>query len=89
MDAPQNHLAALLYAGLARRAASGQKRVPSRGTPNDIDLISAYLPYCDALFIDNEFAQLLSEEPIAAAVYPYGTRVFKAARRESEAVPDQ
>ncbi len=98
MDAPQNQLAALLYAGLARRAANGQKRVPSRGTPNDIDFISAYLPYCDAMFIDNEFAQLLSEEPIAAAVDPYGTRIFSARNRaefleylkdlESDADPD-
>ena len=44
LSAPQNHLTAVLYSGLARRAAHGQKRVPSRGTPNDIDFISAYLP---------------------------------------------
>ena len=46
--APKNHIAALLYAGLARRAVGGKKQPPSRGTANDIDVISAYLPYCDA-----------------------------------------
>ena len=80
--APQNHLCALLYASLARRAALGQKRAPSRGTSNDIDFISAYLPYCDAMFIDNEFAQLLSEEPLATAVKEHPTRIFSTRSRD-------
>ena len=79
--APQNHLESLLYAGLARRAALGQKCV-GRGTPNDIRLISAYLPYCDAMFIDDEFAQLLSEPPVAPKVN-YPTRIYsKRTRRD-------
>ncbi|WP_420615464.1 hypothetical protein [Candidatus Palauibacter sp.] len=82
MCAPENHLAALLYASLAWRAASGQKRVPSQGTPNDIDFISAYLPYCDAMFIDNEFAQLLSEGRLAEAVSSFPTRIFSARSRD-------
>ena len=76
--APQNHLSALLVASLAWRAASGQKRVPGRGTLNDINFISAYLPYCDAMFIDNEFAQLLREGQLAATVKDYPTRIFSA-----------
>ena len=79
---PENHLGALLFAGLARRAASGQKRVPSRGTPNDMKFISAYLPYCDAMFIDNEFAQLLREEPLATAIKDHSTRIFSARSRD-------
>ena len=96
--APQNHLGALLYAGLARRAASGQRRVPNRGTPNDIAFIASYLPYCDAMFIDNECADLLSVEPLASAVKDYPARIFSTRSRknfltylatlESEADPD-
>lgn len=96
LRAPQNYLESLLYAGLARRAALGQKCV-GRGTPNDIKFISAYLPYCDAMFIDNEFAQLLSEPPLAPRV-DYPTRVFSTRTRrdflsylaalETEADPD-
>ena len=82
LSAPENHLGALLFAGLGRRAASGQKRVPSRGTPNDIKFISAYLPYCDAMFIDNEFAQLLSERPLASEVEDYPTRIFSTRSRD-------
>ena len=96
LRAPQNYLESLLYAGLARRAGLGQKCV-GRGTPNDIKFISAYLPYCDAMFIDNEFAQLLSEPPVAPKVN-YATKIFsKRTRRdflsylaglEAEADPD-
>ena len=96
--APQNHMGALLYAALARRAASGQRRVPSRGTPNDIAFIASYLPYCDVMFIDNECADLLSEEPLASAVKDYPARIFSTRSRkefltylatlESEADPD-
>ncbi|WP_420442272.1 hypothetical protein [Candidatus Palauibacter sp.] len=82
LSAPENHLGALLFAGLARRAASGQKRVPSRGTLNDLKFISAYLPYCDAMFIDNEFAQLLREEPLASAITDYSTKIFSARSRD-------
>ncbi len=82
LSAPENHLGALLFAALGRRAASGQKRVPSRGTPNDIRFISAYLPYCDAMFIDNEFAQLLSEQPVATEVEDYPTRIFSTRSRD-------
>ncbi|MDE2784278.1 MAG: hypothetical protein OXK77_15090 [Gemmatimonadota bacterium] len=98
LSAPQNHLTAVLYSGLARRAAHGQKRVPSRGTPNDIDFISAYLPYCDAMFIDKEFDLLLSERPVAPKVEDYPTKIFSTRTRrdflsyldalEAEADPD-
>ena len=64
VNAPQNRLSAMLFAALARRAVAG-KRVPNRGTPNDIDVISSYSPYCDAIFVDDEFAELLREELIA------------------------
>ena len=79
--APENHLGALLHASLAWRAASGQK-CPSRGTPNDIAFIAAYLPYCDAMFVDNEFAQLLSEGRLAEAAEVYPTKIFSTRSRD-------
>ncbi|MDE2945347.1 MAG: hypothetical protein OXT63_14245 [Gemmatimonadota bacterium] len=76
LSAPENDLGALLYASLGWRAAHGQKSVPGQGTPNDIQFIAAYLPYCDAMFIDNEFAQLLSEGRLAEAVSRFSARIF-------------
>ncbi len=97
LRAPQNHLESLLYAGLARRAGLGQK-CPDRGTPNDIKFISAYLPYCDAMFIDKQFDLLLSEPPVAPRVKDHPARIFSSRNRhdflsylaelEAEADPD-
>ena len=79
--APENHLGALLHASLAWRAKSGQG-CPSRGTPNDIAFIAAYLPYCDAMFVDNEFAQLLSEGRLATAAKDYPAKIFSTRSRD-------
>ena len=82
LDAPQNRLRAMLLAALGRRASSGQKRPPNRGTANDIEVISSYLPYCEAMFVDNEMAQLLAEEPLATEVAKYKTKVFSTRNRD-------
>ena len=41
-----------MFALIAHDAANHQKTPPDEGTANDIDLVSAYLPYCDAMMID-------------------------------------
>ena len=38
-------------------------------------MLSAYLPYCDAMFVDREMHRLLDEPPLKTAVN-YGTKVF-------------
>lgn len=81
-DIPANDISALLMAAIGRRAAGGQKRVPSRGTWNDVTLIATYLPYCDAMFVDNEFAALLDEEPLRSRVADYKTRIFAQRTRD-------
>lgn len=80
MNAPFNEIRALLTAALARKAASGQKKV-GRGTPNDLDVLSTVLPYVDAIFTDNQFAGLLGEEPVASRL-PSDARVFSNRTRD-------
>lgn len=97
-DAPANDISALLMAALARKAASGQRRAPSSGMWNDITAIATFLPYCDAMFLDNECAGLLREEPLRSRLSPFGTQVFSSrsgepflaylARLEEEAGPE-
>ncbi|MBO8129148.1 MAG: hypothetical protein H0Z39_08115 [Peptococcaceae bacterium] len=74
-NVPFLRISAMLYAALARKAAAGQKRLPSRGMITDIELISVLLPYCDAMFIDNECYGLLREVPLCNEIN-YGTRLF-------------
>lgn len=59
-DLPVHRIASNLWAGLGRRFALGQKST-TRGVYNDIKAISTYGPYVDAMFIDKEFASILSE----------------------------
>jgi hypothetical protein len=75
MDAPANDISALLMAALARKARSGQKRSPTRGMWNDITAIACFLPYSDAMFVDDECAGLLRDQPLRSRIR-YGTRVF-------------
>jgi hypothetical protein len=77
-DAPANDISALLMAAIARKAASGQKRPPSPGMWNDITAIASFLPYCDAMFLDNECAGLLCEEPLRTKLAPFSTRIFSS-----------
>lgn len=78
---PFNRISSLLYAALARKARAGQKRPPSQGMTTDIRMISALLPYCDAMFIDNEAHALLNEQPLRTEI-DYGTQLFSLNTKE-------
>jgi len=65
----------MLWAALARKAATGRKKPPNQGMANDISLVSMFLPYCDAMFIDNECRGYLLEEPLFSEL-DFGTKLF-------------
>lgn len=79
-NAPANDISALMMAALARRAGAGQKP-PSQGMWNDITIISAYLPYCDAMFLDDMCTSLLQEGPLDERI-AYPGQVFSNRTRE-------
>jgi hypothetical protein len=62
---PINRMQSYMFAALARKAQSGTKHF-TRGMLNDVRAVSAYAPYVDALFLDNQCAALLNENPLAA-----------------------
>lgn len=82
MDTPVNLIVTRLFASIAHRAANGQKRPPNRGMANDIGIVSSLLPYCDAMFIDNECRAMLENVPKKHAI-PYATEIFSL--RDGEA----
>jgi Zn ribbon nucleic-acid-binding protein len=61
LEIPQIRISSVMFAGLARRAALGKKNPPK--STADVQFISSYLPYCDALFVDKESALILKEFP--------------------------
>jgi len=68
-------ISSMLFASLAREASLGREKPPTKGMMNDIEVISCYAPYCDAMFIDNECRRLLNQG-IAKLGYKLNTRIF-------------
>lgn len=61
---PSMKIHSMLLASIARQATLGRVHPPSKGIFTDIEAISDFLPFCDAMFIDNENANLLTTNPI-------------------------
>jgi len=73
---PTQRISSYMFAGIARKASLGQKKPPSKGMLTDISIISNYLPYCDAMFLDNECVALLKENPTGDYIKEFKTRLF-------------
>jgi len=73
-------LSSKLYAAIARRAPD-MKSPPNIGTTTDVTAIAALLPYCQAMFVDNEMAGYLREKALAVEVARFGTRIFSSKLR--------
>ena len=71
---------ALFYAALARKAGSGQKKPPDRGVTNDLGMLSLLLPYCDAMFIDNQCRGFLEEGDVQKKI-SFHTRIFSLSNK--------
>ena len=84
-DTPTNRISTLMYAAIAHRAANGQKKPPNRGMANDIGIVSTLLPYCDAMFIDNECRALVENIPKKYGL-SYPAQIFS--RRDGDAFID-
>ena len=74
-------LYALFYAYFARKAGSGQKKPPDRGITNDLNILSLLLPYCDAMFVDNQCRACLEEKDVQDNIN-FSPRVFSLTSKE-------
>jgi hypothetical protein len=75
MDFPASRIESSLWAVIGQQASQGRQKPLNRGMVNDINVVASLLPYCDAMFIDNECRGLLSNIPQKHAL-GYPTRVF-------------
>lgn len=75
LQVPSIKISSMLYAAIAREAAAGQINPPSRGVFTDVNAISSFLPYCDAIFIDNENASYLKKAPLKDKI-GFPTKIF-------------
>jgi hypothetical protein len=76
---PYIRISSMLLASIARKAGAGQVKPPSRGTFTDVNVISSVMPYCDAIFVDNEYGAYIQE---LGDELDYGTAVFSNNTRD-------
>jgi hypothetical protein len=62
---PFLHLDALLSAALAWQYANQRSSELGQGTTNDLAAIKYFLPYCDAIYVDNAMRALLTDVQVA------------------------
>jgi len=74
-EIPQNKFSSYLFAAIARRVAMGERKIIDKGLMNDVNTISTYAPYMNAMFIDKTCAALLTEEPLISEL-EYKARIF-------------
>jgi hypothetical protein len=77
---PYLRISCMLFAAFARKQASGQRRPAGGGTLNDVTTVATVMPACDAIYVDNEIATFLNEEPLRTRL-GFGTRVFSQRTR--------
>lgn len=84
LEVPCLKISSIMFAGLARTATLGEKKVPKSTT--DVQFISSYLPYCDAMFVDKQSARLLRELPRGTPSYlrlkEFNTQIFSLNEKE-------
>ncbi len=73
-EVPFIKISSWLYATAAKKAVD-QKEPPNRGFLADVEAIACLLPYCDAIFLDNECRAYLNELRRAGRLV-FDTRVF-------------
>jgi hypothetical protein len=61
---PVVSIGAAMWAGLAHRFRNGGQKKWETSIANDITAISTHLPSCDAMFLENECANLLTSNPV-------------------------
>jgi hypothetical protein len=77
-EVPALKISSILFAGLARKAAMGEKQPPN--STADVQFISSYMPYADAMFVDKQCYTLLKELPSNTPEYlrlnEFDTKIF-------------
>lgn len=78
-------IAAVSWASITRqvRQVRNPSKFPRAGMYNDIDAVSLYSPFCDAMFVDKEFYHFLSQ-PELKRTLPRGPRFFCLQKRSKE-----
>lgn len=81
METPFLYIRSRLWASIAQRVRNPKgPRTPKPSDSYDVDAIATYAPYCNAMFVDNEFRAMASQKCVGVAAR-FGTKLFSAKTR--------
>jgi hypothetical protein len=76
-ELPFIKIKAALWAAIVHQVAhKGRLYPPNNGMVNDIKMVSTLLPYCHAIFIDNDMFNLLNFGEVKRKISLYGTEIY-------------
>lgn len=78
---PYAKISCILYACMATAFATGRKKLPSPGFFYDVDMLAAYAPYCDAMFVDKECRRFLTSKK-AITKYDLSGKLYSLDNKE-------
>ena len=78
---PSMRIGSALYALMADQAAKGRVHPPTPGVHVDVQMISSFLPYCDAMFVDDENTAFLQDGRVKVKI-GYPTKMFSLRNKE-------
>lgn len=82
METPFLYISSRLWASIAQRVRNPKgSRTPKPSDSYDVNAISTFAPYCDAMFVDNEFRAMASQKCVGVCAR-YGTKFFSAKTRD-------
>lgn len=66
-------ITALFWASLARDVRAGRKpeNFPTGSLYNDVDVVAAFAPYCDAMFVDKQVSHLATQAELKRELAPH------------------
>ncbi|MDD3896746.1 MAG: hypothetical protein PHU04_02795 [Candidatus Peribacteraceae bacterium] len=77
-NVPAIHIEPRLWAAVSKHAIAEKsaRKTMKKGDPTDIAAIATYLPYCDAMIIDNAWKSELTSNPAKSEFQKYNTEIF-------------
>lgn len=77
-----NEIKSLLWAAIEFQIITkGRRSPPNAGMVSDIEMVSALLPYVDAIFVDNDMRNILEFREVKKVLQKYKAKVFSPSNK--------
>lgn len=80
---PFNEIQSAIWSAIEYQIITGGRRSPpNTGMINDVEMVSSYMPYVDAIFVDNDIRNLLQFGEVKKIISKYKAKIFSPSNKE-------